>query len=63
VVAIVAQDEMSTTMAQAVLGEETRAFGNKAAKLSLQTATAAFLHAKQAQHQAEATKTTKQEQK
>jgi hypothetical protein len=60
---VIAQDQMSTAMAQAILAEETRAFGNKAAKLSLQTATAAFVQAKQAQYQAEVTKTTKQEQK
>ena len=57
---VMAQDQMSTSMAQTILAEETRAFGNKAAKLSLQTATAAFVHAKQAQHQPD---DTKQEQK
>jgi hypothetical protein len=57
------KDEMSTAMAQTILAEETRAFGNKAAKLSLQTATAAFVHAKQAHDQAETAKATKQEQK
>ncbi|HEY5329756.1 MAG TPA: hypothetical protein VIJ79_07735 [Acidobacteriaceae bacterium] len=57
------KDEMSTAMAQTILAEETRAFGNKAAKLSLQTATAAFVHAKQALNQAETTEATKQEQK
>ncbi len=56
------KDEMSTAMAKATLALETRAFGNKAAKLSLHTATAAFAHAKQAQHQAEPSKTLKQEQ-
>ena len=57
---VMAQDQMSTAMAQAILAEETRAFGNKAAKLSLQTATAAFVHAKQALNQAETTEATKQ---
>jgi hypothetical protein len=56
-----AKDEMSTTMAQAALAAETRAFGNKAAKLSLQTATTAFVHAKR-QLETKTSKATKQEQ-
>jgi hypothetical protein len=44
-------DAMSTKMAADVLATETRAFGNASAKLSLQTATDAFLRAKEALQQ------------
>jgi hypothetical protein len=58
-----ALDHLSTKAAQAVLAAETRAFGNTAAKLSLQTATAAFAHAKQTQQQTETPQGIKQEKK
>jgi len=38
---------MSTKMAADALAAETRAFGNASAKLNLQMATDAFLHAKE----------------
>jgi hypothetical protein len=56
-------DHLSTKAAQSVLAAETRAFGNKAAKLNLQTATAAFAHAKQVQQQAKTSQDTKQDRK
>jgi hypothetical protein len=43
----IAMDSMSTKAAAAVLASQTRAFGNKYSKLSLQHATDAFLRAKE----------------
>ncbi len=43
----IALDHMSTKVAQNTLAAETRAFGNKSAKLDLQRATAAFARAKE----------------
>lgn len=60
---VLALDHLSTKAAQSVLAAETRAFGNKAAKLNLQTATAAFAHAKQAQQQTKTSQDTKQDRK
>lgn len=45
-------DHLSTEAAQKVLAAETRAFGNAAAKLNLQVATAAFAQAKNTQQAA-----------
>lgn len=60
--AVLAAESFSTKAAQEVLASQTKAFGNKAAKLQLQMATAAFVQAKQNFEAAEALKTTSQEQ-
>jgi hypothetical protein len=52
---VLASEAMSTKAAAAVLASQTRAFGNKYAKLSLQHATASFLQAKEAFLQKSAT--------
>jgi hypothetical protein len=57
-----AKDSLSTKAEEKVLFPETRAFGNKAQLQQLQSATAAFLLAKQAFLDAKAAKVTTPEQ-
>jgi hypothetical protein len=56
------RENLWTKTAHEVLASQTRAFGNKAAKLQLQMATAAFSQAKQRLDAAEARKAASQEQ-
>jgi hypothetical protein len=53
---VLVTESLSTKAAQDVLASQTRAFGNKAAKLQLQMATSAFVQAKQRLDAAEALK-------
>lgn len=60
---VLVTESVSTRAAQGVLASQTRAFGNKAAKLDLQTATTAFVHAKQTITEAQNAAPTDQEHK
>jgi hypothetical protein len=58
-----AMDSLSTKASQNVLTSRARAFGNDAQLRQLQSASAAFLRAKQAFHDAQAAKVNSTEQK